>query len=155
MGKSCGIVVAVLLLAIAGLVYKFMFQGSVVVASDGRQAIVLNAAERDLVLAEMRAFLDTVQKITDGVAKRDFKAVAQAAKAVGQAAQQAVPGTLIGKLPMAFKSLGFDTHQKFDLLALDADQMGDPTQTLAQLSTLMQNCVACHAAYRIDLETAK
>jgi hypothetical protein len=155
MGRSCGIVVAVLLLAIAGLVYKFMFQGSVVAASDGRQAIVLNAAERDLVLTEMRAFLDAVQKITDSVAKKDLKAAAQAAKAVGHAAQQAVPGTLIGKLPIAFKTLGFDTHQKFDLLALDAGQLGDPTQTLAQLSTLMQNCVACHAAYRIDLETAK
>jgi len=37
-------------------------------------------------------------------------------------------------------------------LALDAEQLGDPEQTLEQLSVLTQNCVACHAAYRIDLE---
>ena len=56
----------------------------------------------------------------------------------------------MGKLPMAFKQLGFDTHTKFDQLALDAEQMGDSGQTLEQLGVLMQNCVGCHAGYRID-----
>jgi cytochrome c556 len=57
----------------------------------------------------------------------------------------------MGKLPMEFKQLGFDTHTKFDQLALDAEQMGDKDQVLEQVGKLMQNCVACHAAYRIDL----
>ena len=46
--------------------------------------------------------------------------------------------------------LGFDTHRKFDTLALDAEQLGDPDHSLEQLAELMSNCVACHAAYRID-----
>ena len=38
----------------------------------------------------------------------------------------------------------------FDQLALDAEQMGDKELVLEQLGTLMQNCVGCHAGYRID-----
>ena len=145
--------IAVVLLAIcAGLVFKFMFQGATEVASDGRTAIVLNAAEKDLVLLEMRGFLKAVQAATAAVAKGDMDAAAKAAKTVGMAAQQGVPGSLMGKLPLAFKKMGFDTHQKFDQLALDAEQMGDAETSLQQLGTLMENCVACHDLYRLDLE---
>ena len=46
--------------------------------------------------------------------------------------------------------MGFDTHSQFSQLALDAEQMGDATQTLEQLGALLQNCVACHAAYKFE-----
>ena len=68
-----------------------------------------------------------------------------------KAAQGEVPGTLVGKLPLAFKKLGFDTHTKFDQLAMDADDLGDSKHALVQLSDLMHNCVACHETYRIDI----
>jgi mono/diheme cytochrome c family protein len=151
MCKSCWTIVVVLLLLIGGGVYKFMFQGAVEQSSDGRTAIMLDEGERDLVLAEMRAFLATAQQITAAVASDNIEAVAASARAVGHAAQQAVPGTLMGKLPMPFKKMGMDTHTKFDELAADAEQLGDGNHALGQLSTVMQNCVACHAAYRIEL----
>ncbi|MBI3188348.1 MAG: hypothetical protein HYZ31_10855, partial [Gammaproteobacteria bacterium] len=78
------------------------------------------------------------------------KLVSDAARAVGRAAQNEVPGTLIGKLPMEFKQLGFDTHSKFDQIVMDANDLGDGRQILIQLSALMRNCVICHATYRID-----
>lgn len=151
MCKKCWLIVVVLFAVCLGMVYKFMFQGSVQESSDGRTAIVINGGERDLVLAEMRAFLESVQQITKGVTDKDMNAVATAATKVGRAAQAAVPGTLMGKLPMSFKQLGFDTHSKFDMLAMDAKDMGDSEQTLSQLATLMNNCVACHSAYRIEV----
>ena len=150
MNKKCFIMIALLLSIIGGGVYKFMFQGSVVASSDGRLAIQLNAGERDLVLGEMRAFLSSVQQITQAVTEDNMEVAAKSARAVGKAAQGAVPGTLVGKLPMAFKKLGFDTHSKFDQLAMNAADLGDKDQVLVELSTLMQNCVSCHAAYRID-----
>ena len=149
MSKKCGFIIGFLLIIIVAGAYKFIFQGSVVESSDGRMAIQLNEAEKNLVLAEMRAFLQSVQKITEGVTKKDMKLVAEYARQVGKAAQGAVPGTLVGKLPIVFKKLGFDTHTKFDQLALDAEDFGDSEHTLLQLSALMQNCVSCHAAYRI------
>ena len=38
----------------------------------------------------------------------------------------------------------------FDQLALDADQLGDRDHVLEQLGVLMNNCIACHAQYRLE-----
>ena len=135
--------------------YKFIISGTVEPAaksSDGRQALILEPAERNLVLVEMRTFLSSVQAITEGLSKEDMAQVREAARTVGIQAQQGMPGPLMGKLPLTFKKLGRDTHKKFDLLALDADQLGDPQHSLQQLSALMNNCVACHSTYKIGLE---
>ena len=150
MCKLCWTITIVLLMAVSAMTYKFILTGEVAPSSDGRQALLLEPAERDLVLAEMRGFLEAVQSITAAVGKKESAQIAVEARKVGAAAQQAVPGSLVGKLPLSFKKLGFDTHKKFDMLALDADELEDPEHSLEQLSELMQNCVACHAAYRID-----
>lgn len=150
MCKLCWTISIILLFAVSAMTYKFIISGSVAPSSDGRQALLLEPAERDLVLAEMRAFLETVQTITAAVGEKDMPKIVAAAHKVGAAAQQAVPGSLVGKLPLSFKKLGFDTHRKFDLLAMDAETLEDPQHALQQLSVLMQNCVGCHAVYRID-----
>jgi hypothetical protein len=151
MNKKCIGTISLLLLIIVAGVYKFMFQGSVKTSADGRISIQLTMAERSLVLEEMRAFLAATQEITKAVTKNDMKTISVSARKVGKQAQGSVPGTLIGKLPMDFKKLGFDTHTKFDQLALNAEDFGDTNQVLIQLSELMQNCVGCHAAYRLDI----
>lgn len=150
MNKKCFSIILLLLVIITGGVYKFIFQGSTAESSDGRISILLDPKERDLVLAEMRAFLISVQEINSAIAEDNLKLVSESARKVGKAAQGEVPGSLIGKLPLEFKKLGFDTHQKFDQLALDTDDLGDSNHALSQLSILMQNCVACHETYRID-----
>jgi hypothetical protein len=151
MNKKCLTITVILLSIIAAGFYKFNLQGSTAESDDGRTAILLDANERNLVLAEMRAFLTSVQKINQGVAEDNMELVAEYARKSGKAAQGEVPGTLVGKLPLQFKKLGGDTHAKFDQLAMDADDLGDRDQALEQLSTLMENCVACHATYRIDI----
>ncbi len=153
--KLCWLITGILILAIVAMGYKFMIAGSIAPASDGREALILEPAERDLVLTEMRMFLSSVQKITRALTEEDMETVVKAAREVGLAAQQAVPGSLMGKLPLAFKKLGFDTHKKFDALALDAEQLGDPNHALQQLSTLMNNCVACHSTYQIQNNVTK
>jgi hypothetical protein len=135
---------------LAGILYLFLVRGSVAPASDGRVAILLPPAERDLVLTEMRAFLQATQAILLAANRDDLAAAAQAARAVGSAAQRDVPVSLMGKLPLDFKTLGFATHTAFDQLALDAESLGDKGQTLGALGELMAKCLACHAAYRID-----
>lgn len=141
---------AALTIVLAVLVYKFIVVGEVTEASDGRQAILLQPDERDFVLAEMRLFLTSVQAISQAIVDDKPDQIASAAKMVGAEVQQTVPPALIAKLPLEFKKQGFDTHQKFDLLAMDAEQIGDGMHSLKQLAELMQNCVACHAMYRID-----
>ena len=150
MCKICWGVVVILLLITMGVLYKFVIQGDVVIKTDGRTAIQLNVGERDLVLSEMRIFLESVQQITSGISNDDMEMVTKSAMKSGRSAQMEVPGSLIGKLPLAFKKLGFDTHAKFDELALDAEQLGDRDHTLFQLSELLKNCVACHSAFSFD-----
>lgn len=151
MSKKCSGVIVLLLLVIAGGVYKFIFQGSASEGTDGRMAIHLTSGERNLVLTEMRVFLESIQQVTKGITADDMKLVAEYARKSGKAAQGDMPGTLVGKLPLQFKKLGFDTHAKFDQLALDAEGFGDSGHALLQLSTLMENCIACHAAYRFSI----
>ena len=148
MCKFCWALLVVTSLGFSGLVYKFIISGETVTASDGRQALLLEPGERDLVLLEMRTFLHSVQQII--ASGDDMDQVVTAAKTVGAAAQNGVPASLVKKLPLEFKQLGFDTHQKFDQLALDAASFGGRDEVLQQLSELMKNCVACHSVYRID-----
>lgn len=154
MCKVCWSITVVLLIIIMGMGYKFVIQGNVAQTDDNRVAIQLTKSERDLVLSEMRVFLQSVQQITGGISKEDMELVASSARNSGSNAQTAVPGTLIGKLPIGFKKLGFDTHAKFDELALDAQQLGDSSHTLSQLNALLENCVSCHAAFRFEVESS-
>ena len=151
MCKFCWVLVAILGISASAMSYKFILSGDVIKSVDGRLAVQLTEDERDLVLAEMRTFLDSVQKITQGIAKNDFASAGEAARKVGRAAQQDMPGSLVGKLPLEFKKLGFDTHSKFTQLALDAKQMADTEHTMNQLSELLENCVACHATFKFEV----
>ncbi len=138
-------------LVIGGLVYLFFFKGSVAEGSDGRTAIVLTQGERDFVLTEMRGFLNAVQQIIEGLDEKDMKKVKEAAHEVGMANMAEVPGSLMRKLPMGFKQMGHPTHAAFDELAAEAADMGERDKIINQLATLMQNCVACHNSYRLEV----
>jgi mono/diheme cytochrome c family protein len=124
------------------------FSGSAFAKDDSRTPINLSKDERNLVLSEMRALLDTVRSITVSMGKEDMEKVAKSAKKMGMAASGEVPPELTAKLPMQFRMLAMKVHKGFDQIALDATEMGDNQQTLEQLGELMGNCVACHAIYK-------
>lgn len=149
MKKSFWMLLLLSVAANVGLVYQFVLSGSTAQVADQRTAILLNDSERELVLGEMRTFLSATQRIAAGISAEDMQAVAAAARSVGQAAAQAVPGSLMGKLPIEFKKLGMATHSSFDQIAMDAADLGDPAHSLGQLSVLLNNCVACHAIFQI------
>lgn len=155
MPRICWTLAVVFALTTGAFAYKFLIAGKTLTSSDGRVAVQLSAGERDLVLQEMRAFLTALQQILAAAHGNSADAAAAAARAVGTQAQREVPASLVGKLPLSFKRLGFDTHQRFDQLALDIEELGDATVALPTLPALMENCIACHAAYRIDLEAAR
>lgn len=152
MCKFCWASLIVSLFLVVSLAYKFLISGETVLASDGRQVMLLTEPERNIVLTEMRTFLQSIQQITLAVSEQNSQAIVTAARAVGAAAQNEVPASLVRKLPLEFRKLGFDTHQKFDQIAMDAEELADPEYSLKQLTELMSNCVACHELYRIDPE---
>lgn len=115
---------------------------------DERTAIKLSDDERAAVLAEMRTFLGSVQGIVAAIADGKVAEAAAAAKPSGMGVMQGMPRSLMGKLPMEFRKLGMDTHQKFDALALEASGLGDGKVVLKQLDAILANCNGCHAGYR-------
>jgi mono/diheme cytochrome c family protein len=148
--KSCKLswsLVAVLSIVVAAFAYKFTV-GEVKPSSDGRLAVQLTKDERNALLLEMRTWLQSSQGILAAASAKDFAAVASTAKASGMAAEAGTPGSLFRKIPAEMKRLGFDTRQKFDDIAADAEKMKDSQRTIALLSAAMNNCVACHATYR-------
>jgi len=147
--KFCWVLV-VMLAGLSGfLVFKFMVVGETEPSPDGRTAIIVTPQERDQILLEMRMFVETVQTIIVANNAGDMNSIALATREVGKAAQGQMSSVLVGKLPMGFKKLGFDTHSRFDQLGLDAEQQMSPEHILQQLGALMGNCVACHKTYRL------
>jgi hypothetical protein len=148
-------IVVVLSLVIAAMAYEFIVVGSTEPAEDGRVAVILEPAERTLVLREMRDFVAGVQRIADALSRDNMKDVASAARAMGTVKMHDAPVAMMGKLPLGFKTLAFGVHRGFDGMAMDAEGIGMPKHSLAQLSDILQKCVACHAAYQLRTATQK
>ena len=142
-------IIAALLVVIAAMAYKFIVAGTTEKSEDGRVAIVLEPGERALMLREMREFVAGLQGISDRLARDDMQGVAEAARRIGAARAHDVPAAMLGKLPLGFKSVALGVHREFDAIAGDAAAGGAPRHTLAQLSDVLRQCVACHAAYRV------
>ncbi len=155
MGKHYGWLVALILVIAGGGSYLAMTKNSVAQDDDARTAIVLTAAERNLVLGEMRAFLESVKLITQGIANKDMKTIQAAGRKMGMAAAAGVPPSLADKLPVSFKKLAGATHKGFDAMATEAADIGDEKAILVKLGVLLNNCTTCHSSYRFEVETAR
>ncbi|MDH5772069.1 MAG: hypothetical protein OEY84_02935 [Rhodospirillaceae bacterium] len=128
--------------------FKFI-SGTTVTATDGRQAIVLEPAERDFILGEMRGFLVAVQEIISAANQNNMDSVKETAHRVGRAEVEGVPPETMLKLPMAFKQLGMSTHEGFDEVGLAAE-IG-PEAVMEALDTNLGKCIACHESYRLTV----
>ncbi len=117
---------------------------------DTRTKLILPADERHLVLGEMRNFIIAIHDITTAVAIDDMDAVAKAARRMGSAASGEIPPRVAAKLPAPFKQLAGRVHATFDMIAMDAEDIGDAMHTIEQLSALTNHCIACHAIYQIE-----
>ncbi len=117
---------------------------------DDRQALSLNDEERRFVLTEMQNYVISIQRIAAALSNNDLPAVATAARSMGMQAMQNAPATLMGKMPAEFRKLGMPTHMAFDQIADAAEDGAGVDVILAKLAGAMQQCVACHAGFRIE-----
>ncbi|MCW7488785.1 hypothetical protein [Leptospira meyeri] len=134
----------------------FFYFGSTSRSLDNRTAIHLTPAERQLVLTEMRALLTAVNGMLSGLADKDYERAAKAADAVGMglvASLEHQEKTILLKLPVEFKKLGFGTHEKFDAIAIKIRNKQEIHTLLKEMDELTRNCVACHASYKIEVDS--
>jgi hypothetical protein len=119
---------------------------------DGRVAVVVTVVEKEYVLGQMRLFVTSIQAIAAALAVDDRAQAGEAAAARGlrrNANDPAFPPTLDAKLPPQWKQMGGSMRKGFDTLAQGISAGDGTRQSLAQLSEVMTNCVACHATYRL------
>ncbi len=137
----------------AGIFGWFVYKGQTIKNTDSeRVVILLDASEREYVLAEMRGMLTSVQQIILGVANNDRAAIVRAASAAGMSVAADDNPRLLAKLPMELKALGFSAHKDMDALA-DAAQKGvSYTEIMNMLGSSMAKCVACHQTWQIQIE---
>lgn len=129
----------------------FFYNGQVIHSpNSGRAVVLLNPAEREYVLTEMRGMLSSVQKIILGIAHDDRVAIAKAASAAGMAVATDDNPSLLAKLPMGLKTLGFSAHKDMDALAAAASNGAPYSEILNMLGSSMAKCVACHEAWQLN-----
>ena len=146
--------IALLVLSLAAnvvLVRKLFVGNTQVIEGDSRISIVVSQPNRDFVMSEMRNFVETLHQINMGIEQNDSSLIVEAARSSGGSVAHHAPAGLIASIPMGFKTIGFDTHAKFDSIANSAEKNFDPKVTQQQVTALLGNCVACHRSYRMDV----
>jgi len=127
----------------------FFIRGNTAAGTDGRTAIVLQPAERDFVMKEMRGLLAATQEIMDAGSQNDTQRIVKAARGAGMAGAADVNPALMVKLPVEFKKLAMGMHGDMDEIA-KAGESGKPVPELLKMtSSALEKCVACHAAWQI------
>jgi hypothetical protein len=116
---------------------------------DPREAVALNPAETEKMLAGMRMYLETIQGIVAALAENDTTRIPEIAMKSGAKMLEEVAPTTGLKTPMGFSMMSFDTHDKFDKLADKAAKGTSRGEMLSDLRDIMGNCISCHAAYRL------
>lgn len=139
--------IIILLIAFSAFLLKAFVTGKVDTTEDNRISVLLDTNERDYMLSEMRRFLVNVQAVSKAITAKDEQLVIDLAQKASQ--MEALPGSLLQKVPLAMKTLGFDTHTKFGEIAKTVESSKDLLLARQQLDTLMDNCVGCHKTYRL------
>ena len=137
------------------LIYFFVIKGNTTKTKDGRIEVMMTENNKDFVLEEMRDFLESVQKINEGILKNNPKLVIEAGLKSGGSVIEHAPHGLIKSLPLGFKILGFGTHDVFDKFSKTSITNFDKKATQEKLNTLLNNCIACHKSYKIGVSVTE
>lgn len=119
-----------------------------VAAGDGRARIELSAREREEIRAGMRAYLESIQGIVEGLARHKMGEVAKSAAKGGERMLADVSLQLVMKLPPDFVMISADTHRKLDELASVARETRTKLAVTEKLAEVLENCTSCHAQYK-------
>ena len=121
---------------------------------DTRQFVQFPEAMRLHTITSMRDHLLALQEINVALSKNEFdKAAAIAEQRLAMSSLELHGAAHIAPfMPQAMQDIGTQMHRaasRFAVEAQTASVSNDVRPALAALGTVMQQCVACHAAYRL------
>ena len=123
-------------------------------AEDERQLVKLPDPMRDHMLGSMRDHLATINEIQAELAKGEYdKAADTAEQRLGMSSLTAHNASHMAPfMPKAMQEIGTEMHHaasRFSRTAQEVAVDGNLAKALVSLSQVTQQCVACHAAYRV------
>lgn len=134
------------------LAYVLLFTGTetVKMPNDNRITVKYAPDLQELVLSEMRDYLEVINEIQQGMADNNPELIIKAASRQGQASIAETPARLLKLSPLACKQMGFQGHDLFQAIADSAKLNYNPKTTIKQMAQLTNNCIACHRTYKIE-----
>ena len=131
--------------------YILLFTGTEMMETKDTRTTVKYAPDlRDLVMSEMRDYLEVINEVHQGMAENNPDMIVKAATRQGVASIAETPARLLKMSPLACKQMGFAGHDLFQAIADSAKVNYNPTTTAKQLAALTNNCVTCHRVYKVD-----
>ena len=123
-------------------------------AGDARQLVNFPEPMRLHTITSMRDHLLALQEINAALSVNAFdKAASIAEQRLGMSSLERHGAAHIAPfMPQGMQDIGTQLHRAASRFAIEAQSAGvsnDVWPALASLSTVMQQCVACHAAYRL------
>ena len=124
------------------------------IADDGRVTVELPEMMREHMLSNMRDHLLALEEITRFLAAQQYDEAADIAESrLGMSSLELHGASHLGKfMPKEMGAIGTNMHRaasRFALAAKDAEIEGGLNKAFAALSEVMQQCVACHSAYKV------
>ncbi len=124
------------------------------VAEDSRIRVEMPPMMREHMLRNMRDHLLALEQITRFLASQEYDRAADIAEGrLGMSSLDDHGAAHMEKfMPPEMGAIGSSMHRaasRFAIAARDAEVDGGPNAAFAALSDVMQQCVACHSAYRI------
>jgi cytochrome c556 len=117
---------------------------------DSRQVVTLSPVERAWMLGEMRNNLSTIALILTALANGETEQARKLALERGTIrTNDPERKSIRDKAPDGWKPFSGNVHKGFDSIAESIGNHAPQSQTLLQMGSLLQNCAACHAAYRV------
>ncbi len=121
---------------------------------DGRQLVQFPEPMRLHTIANMRDHLLALQEIDMALSKNDFDQASRIAEGrLGMSSLELHGAAHIAPyMPQGMQEIGTQMHRsasRFAVEAQNASVSNDARPALAALGTVMQQCVACHATYRL------
>jgi hypothetical protein len=121
---------------------------------DTRVAVEMPAMMQEHMRANMRDHLNAINEIQGLLAAGKYDAAADLAeKRIGMSSLEAHGAShMAGFMPQGMQNTGTALHQsasRFAVTAQEAAVTRDLSRALGALSTVTQQCVACHAGYRL------
>jgi hypothetical protein len=122
--------------------------------NDARVLVRFPEPMRVHTMANMRDHLQSLQEIDVALARGDFdKAASIAESRLGLSSLEAHGAShLAPYMPKGMPETGSNMHRaasRFAIEAQNASVSNDVRPALAALASVMEQCVACHAAYRL------